>query len=191
MGKTKIIIGLMGKPGSGKDTVVGLITELCPDQSVANLRFSDPLKEFLTPYGLKPDRDNLSLMARLLVEIVGPDALADAIRRKIAKTASDIICLNGVRWAADVKMLKSVGGQLIFIDTKPEIRYKRVTARGEKPGETDLTFEQFLAQEQTKNDLSMDTLREQAEVVITNNGSLADCKNQLRAWLKTKTLSAK
>jgi dephospho-CoA kinase len=182
----KIIIGLMGKPGSGKDTFVEILSRLYPDQNIANLRFSDPLKNFCLEAGLKPDRDNLALMARLWVKYIAPDALAMAVKHSLQESPSPIICLNGVRWEADVEMIREVGGHLIFIDTDTRKRYERVTARGEKPGETELSFEQFIAQEQTTNDLQMDILRSQAEITLVNDGTLEDFERQIDDWFATK-----
>jgi dephospho-CoA kinase len=43
--KKKLILGLMGKPGCGKDTVADIIRQWAHDQTVMNMRFSDILKD--------------------------------------------------------------------------------------------------------------------------------------------------
>ena len=180
----KIILGLMGKPAAGKDTFINILQELYPEQTVANLRFSDILGEICDFLGIKKDRDGLSLVARMMKEKIAPDALAQAMKKKMATVQADFVCLNGVRWAADVDLIEDLGGYLIFIEAEAKARWHRATERGEKPGETELTFEQFLNQEDTDNDRTMDTLKDRVNMSMDNNGTRDAYRKQIADWIR-------
>jgi dephospho-CoA kinase len=130
-----------------------------------------------------PNRTNLAKWSCLVKNHLAPDALAKALAARIERAEADIVILNGVRWEADIDLLDEIGGHLLFISTAPENRYQRVVGRGEKPGEQELTFEQFIAEEQTEADLLMDTLMHRVPKTIDNNGTLDKLEREVKNWL--------
>ena len=89
---------------------------------------------------------------------------------------------DGVRRDSDIKYLKNLFGfRLVYIDAELTIRYARVIARGENSSDTTKTLEEFLQESQAETETRIRGLKDIADVVIENNGTLEafeeQCKN--------------
>jgi dephospho-CoA kinase len=73
--------------------------------------------------------------------------------------------------------LKKAGGVMVFVDADPKIRYERMRGRA-RDAETELTFEEFLANEQkeisgakTASDQNLDAVKKMSDLYLENNGT--------------------
>lgn len=178
------IIGLVGEKGSGKDTFARFLQEIIKDKSVAHLRFSDLLKQTLHLWDLPTTRSNLQKLAQVLEEGFGSGTVAHGIEIQIEKSDKDIIVLDGIRWMPDVELLKKFPDhKLVYITAEAQLRYERLKARGEKGGESKMSFEQFQKEEQAKNELLIPEIGSNADYKITNNSSIENFKKEIEKFL--------
>lgn len=173
------IIGLVGEKGSGKDTFAKYLQEIS-EKNVAHIRFSDLLKQTLKLWDLPVTRANLQKLAQVL-EDFGTGTVAHGLEKQIRGTEAEIIILDGIRWKPDVELLKKFPShKLVYITADPKLRFERLKARGEKDGEANMSYEQFLKEEKATNELLIPEIGSQAEYKITNNGSIEDFKQEIK-----------
>ncbi len=174
---TKLILGLVGSKGSGKGTFCKLLQSSLPKMKVEVIRFSDLLRETLKLWSLDPTRANLQDMAIIMEQHFGQGTLANAIRQRISSLNADIVIVDGVRWMTDYHLIRSFPKNiLVAVSASIETRYQRTKQRGEKSDEANVSFEQFVAEEEKLTETSIDEISKQADIILDNNGSVDDFK---------------
>lgn len=189
----KIIIGLVGPPLAGKETVGNQLMEIAHgDGFKANRqRFRDVLEETLDLWSIENNRPNLQKMAQIMVrdDAFGAHALANAIRCRLFKDDAQIVIADGVRWLADEKLLRSfpdkdnpnVRGVILYITADEITRYNRQKAR-RREGESDMSFDEFKKQGQAKTEIDIPDIGSRADWKIENNGSPEELKEKVQEF---------
>ncbi len=173
MSQNQIILGLIGEKGAGKETFVKILTESLSHKSIAHYHFSDILSKTLSLWNLPLSRANMQILAISMVSSFGKYTLSNALKTIIKKDQSDIIIVDGVRWEADLEMLRSFPtNYLIYITANPKVRYQRIISRNEKEGEGNTTYQQFLNEEKSKTETSIKKISRQADITIENESTL-------------------
>lgn len=176
----KQIIGIVGEKGSGKGTFPKILTEVLPERKIVRTTFSDVLADTLNIWDLEKSRENYIKLVVAMNETFGEDVLARAVKKRIGGLVGDIIVVDGMRWMADLEMIKSLNGKIVYITADPKIRYERTKARGEKAGENQTTFEEFMKQESAPTEIDIPKIAAQADFKIDNNGSVEELKQRLQ-----------
>lgn len=183
----KTIIGIIGKPGSGKETVFKLIAEKFSG-NVHHAVFSTPLTAFLLDMGYpkeKIDRPTLQRVAQNLNKHFGEGTVTRGLLLLIERSDAPIVVADGVRWESDFKGLKSLENLstkcvMIYVTASPEKRFERLKARRQRAGEKDLMWKMFLEQDNAVNERLIPELGKQAGVHhIDNNGTEEDLRKQV------------
>ncbi len=183
--KQKLIIGLVGEKGSGKETFGNFLLELMKDKRIERVRFSDLLKETLTLWNISLTRENLQKIAVLMEGGFGEGTLSNAIYQRVLKIKADVIILDGVRWVSDEKLIRKFSDNLIiYITAKLKIRYERLKKRTEKVDEAK-TYTQFINEEKAKNELLIPKIGSRADIKIENNESLNNLEVKIKDFFKT------
>lgn len=178
----KLIIGLTGEPASGKGTVAAYCREKF---GASSYRFSDPLFETLRLLDVAASRENLVALSVSLRRDFGETVLAQALSRKVRDDNHELIVIDGIRRLGDIETLRTIPGfHLVSITAEVKTRYERQLQRGEKAGETTMTFEQFLELENAPTERSIREVAALAEAAITNNGTLPDLYQTIDAFIK-------
>ncbi len=170
------LIGVVGMPGAGKDTFCDYFSDV--KNSVEILKFSDPLSEILRIFFDEVKREDQQWLVNNLRERFGKDILAKAIEKKVKSSESDYILLNGVRLWEDFEMVKRLGGEMVYIKTDAEKRWKRLKKRGEKKDD-DVSFEKFLKLDNGRTEKNIREIGKGSDVTIENNGSLDEFKDKI------------
>lgn len=181
MANNKIIIGLVGEIGGGKDTVAKLLTkELEGEKTVSNFRFSNILRETLELWDIPMNRDNLQSLPVIMDNNFGEGALTRAMRKRIENDSADIIIINGVRWETDRDFIRSFSNNfLVYITAPTEVRFERIKARGENVGENDISLEEFMEDEKAKSESFIKEIGASADFKIDNNGTLEELQTKV------------
>lgn len=174
------VFGLVGEKGSGKQTFVNFLKSLHPDLKVRQVRFSDILAQTLVLWDIPITRPNLQNLAIVMNDAFGAHALADAAKFSIEGDMADVIILDGIRRDAEFKLVKELGGALIYITANQNLRYQRLKIRSEKVGEVGLAFEQFLEEEQSKAEGEIPKISKKADIKIDNNGTKDEFKEKIK-----------
>lgn len=179
----KIVIGLVGEKGSGKETFGNLLQEILLDQKIYRIRFSDILVDTLKIWDIPKTRENLQKLAVVMKNGFGEERLPHAVETRINQSDADIVLIDGIRWMADVNFLKSFDKNLlVYITANLKIRYERLKNRSEKVYEEATTFEQFMKEEQAENELLIPKIGSGADYKIINNGTFEQFKKEVRAF---------
>ncbi len=177
----KNILGIIGKPGAGKDTLCDYFKK--NSNSVEVLKFSDPLSEVLRIFFEEVKREDQQWLVNQLRDNFGEDILAKAIKKKIKELKTDYVLLNGVRVWDDYDMLKEVGGDLVFIETDSKLRWKRTKERGEKKDDN-VSYKKFLELDQGRSERQIEKIGRKADFIIDNNGTKEELEEEVLNLIK-------
>ncbi len=180
----KLIIGLVGEKGSGKETFGNILKGLIPQKDIYRIHFSDILIETLDLWDISKTRGNLQILAQYMDKF-GTGLLSKAIKKRVENSKAEIIIVDGIRWQSDFEMLKSFQKNLlVYITADLQLRYERTKKRREKAFEEAASFEQFIKEEKAKNETLIPKIGEKADYKIINNGSLEEFKLAVEQFLK-------
>ena len=169
----KKVIAIIGEMGSGKGTFIKMLMSLAPAEALGKVSTSGFLRNALSLWGLQPTRENLQHLPQIMKSGFGPNTFFDAMAHEIDNQKQTTVIFDGPRFDADILYLKSKYELiLVYIQADIETCYKRIIARGEKQGESSTSFEKFLEHHKGPTEASIASLKDQAEIIIDNQGSL-------------------
>lgn len=183
MAMARLIIGVAGEIGAGKDTVTAYITE---KHGAKYYRYSIILKDILRRLHLPYDRVSLANLAEALRAYFGENILS---RTLIADAEADldaeIVVFDGIRKIGELEFLKTLPNfRFLFVHADMPVRYQRLRKRGEKTDDLSKTMEQFMKDHEHAADNVIPRLREHAHRIIDNNGTLEDMYRQIDTAIK-------
>lgn len=186
--RLNLVIGLTGKPGSGKGTFSHLLYLTCLKDSyspaIGGPRFSDALRDTLELFDIPFNRSNPQALAQFL-KTLKADAITCAMRKKLemARSSYDIVIADGLRWPHDETMIRGFEKNLIVrVHARPELRYERMKVRKEKVGEIAKSWEEFLREDGAETEQYIDDIGSRADAVIDNNETVEDYQHQVDAF---------
>jgi len=176
----KQLILIAGMPGSGKTTVARIIGE----HGFKVVSMGDAIREEAEARGVGGD---IVSMSRFMVELrreLGDDAVARLVDRKIEKSDSDIIVVDGLRSLKEVEYFKSKGYclKLMGVLAPISLRYSRLSSRS-RPDDPRVLRE---LEERDRVELSVglgDVLA-LSDVYVLNDGSLKDLEEAVESKLQ-------
>ncbi len=177
----KIIIGLTGETGAGKDEFCGYLKKSY--KNVFCFRFSQPLTEALGIFFDRVKKEDQQWLASCLRERFGNNILGLAVKRKIENIKKGIIILNGVRAPEELRMIKKLGGKIIYITAESKIRWQRIGKRGEKKDDK-IPYKKFLQMEKAKTEILISKIGQKADFKIENNGSKKHFYQEIKKIIK-------
>lgn len=178
----KLILGFVGQAGSGKGTAANILKE---KYGAAVFTFSDILSDILKRLFLETSRENLINLSQVLRQGFGQDILANAMERQVASTEADIVVVDGIRRPEDIADLRqNPAFHLVEMMAEPELRFERLKKRNQKPGETEMTWEDFLALGQKETEVTISKVSETAELKIDNDGEIPELEHQITELIK-------
>ncbi len=169
--KEKIIIGVAGEFLSGKSTAADFYIS---KYNAKLYKFSRIMDQVLTLLNLPTTRKNEQDIAVVIKDTYGGTVWAEALAINAQKNGHTFILFDGLRKEDEVLKLKEILPEfcLVYIEAPLELRYERAKTRNEKPGEDQLTFEEFKASQTHSADIDIPRLRAHADHVVVNDGTL-------------------
>lgn len=177
----KKIIGIVGETGSGKDTFSEYLKKI--KKNVFVFRFSQPLTEALGIFFDEIKKEDQQWLATSLRERFGNNILGEAIKKKIKNIKKGIIILNGIRALEEYKMIKKLGGKIIYITADSKIRWQRIKSRGEKKDDL-ISYQKFLKIERAKTEILIPQIGKKADFKIENNSSRQNFYREIKKIIK-------
>lgn len=179
------IYGIAGTNGAGKDSIGELLAER---HGFLFISMTDMLRDELDRRGLPPAREHMRELSAEWRRQSGLGVLIDKSVERYQKVADQYkgLVVASLRNPGEADRLHELGGELIWVDADPKLRYQRLQAnaasRGERRAVDDKkTFEQFLADEaaemQHSGDaatLSIADVKAKADIFLDNNGNDID-----------------
>ncbi len=178
-----LIIGIVGENGGGKDSLAEAIRSCRPDLSIDVFKSSDILRDTLRMWGIEPTREHLQALPVAMENTYGKGVLSRAVSKLMHASAAQVVIYNGVRWATDVEMIRSFDHHLlVYVTAESELRFQRLRARNEKPGEEGMSYEQFLQEEQAATEREIPKIGATADVRLENNGTKDAFVGQVKSF---------
>jgi len=180
----KLVLGLVGEKGSGKETFGNIVQGFLPHIKIPRIRFSDILADTLRLWGLPLTRDNMQKMVVGMREMYGHDVLASAVYQRVENWESPLVILDGVRWEADAELVRSFPRNLlVYITADVKTRFAHVQQRQEKTAEKG-NWDLFLREENAENESYIPTIGASADVRIENNDTIETFKGRVEAFCR-------
>ena len=181
-----MIIGVVGKIAAGKTTVAKFFEE----KGFCRVSCSDPLIDMLThnvsdyswvpelPEKAEPTRDRLIEFGKYLKDKYGGDIL---IRLAIDKKRNcKNIIIDGVRSKEEIETIKRLGGKVIYVEARPEVRFERLMNRKASKDKGIKSFEDFKEMDDAEESLyHTSELKDLADYVIVNEGTLEELREKV------------
>ncbi len=180
----RIVLGLAGEMASGKGTVSEHLAKTC---NTSQHRFSTMLRDVLDRLHLEQSRDNLQHLSTMIRKTYGEDTLARVMAEDVKNDDSEVVVVDGVRRLDDIKYLKELPEfKLVYIDVDLATRYERIIQRDENIDDQGKTFEQFVEESKSEAELQIAGLKEFADIVIDNNGTVDELHAQVDKMIEDK-----
>lgn len=173
----KIIIGLVGEKLSGKGTAA---EHLEKDFGGSVHKFSTSMRDCVKRLHLPVSRENLIAFSEMTRKAFGEDLYAKVIAGDSQDDTSQLVVVDGIRREADITALKKLDNfHLVYVTAPAEMRYKRMQTRGENAGETEMSWEGFMEEENAPTEVAIPVLGATAKHRIENIGTFEEFHMQL------------
>ena len=182
----KMIIGVVGKIAAGKTTVAKFFEE----KGFCRVSCSEPLMDLLThnvssyswipelPEKTEPTRERLIEFGKYLKDKYGGDILIRLAVDKKRHCKNTVI--DGVRSREEIEAIKRLGGKVIYVEARPEIRFERLVKRKASKDRDIKSFEDFMAVDEAEERLyHTSKLKGLADYVIVNEGTLEELRRKV------------
>ena len=180
-----MIIGITGSFGAGKGTVVEYLKK---ERGFTHYSASGFIVEEIERRGLPINRDSMALVANDLRADHGPTYIIDSLYARAEAHDGDVV-IESLRAVAEVQRIKELGGIVLGIDAKPEVRYAHSLARNSV--KDNVSYEKWLEQEQAESNQTdphkqniFGALKE-SDFIITNNGTIAELYKEVEDFLRS------
>jgi dephospho-CoA kinase len=169
------IIGISGTNGSGKDTLGEILAK---DFGWYFISVTDLIRAEVKNRGLPPERRYTRQISAEWRREFGLGVLVDrAVEtyKSLGKEYKGLV-ISSLRNPGEPDAIHKLGGQVVWVDADPKIRYQRIESRLRGP-EDHKTYEQFLQEEKDEMEhfgddatLNMNGVKAKADIFIQNDG---------------------
>lgn len=178
----QIIIGLVGLISSGKGTIADYLVK---HYQGSTHRFSTMLRDVLSRLHLEINRHNMQTLSTSLRQNFGEELLAKVIANDVKDDKHKLIVVDGIRRVADIKYLQNLDNFiLVRVEASEKLRYTRLIKRAENKGDSQKSFEEFIADHKKETELTIPEIMDKATITINNNGSIEDLYTQVDKLIK-------
>lgn len=169
------IIGISGTNGSGKDTIANLLSKKYGFYAASA---TEMLAEELTNRGQPTERENKRNLSAQWRRESGLGVIVDKAVAQAKVAGFDKLVVGSLRNSGEVDRVHDLGGEVIWVDSDPSVRYARIQKAGRGRVEDQKSYEQFLAEEETEMQhtgdeatLNMAGVKKRADRFLDNNSN--------------------
>ncbi len=182
-GKDKIVIALIGMPGSGKTEASEVISE---ETRASTVVMGDIIREETVKRGLELNPENIGFVSVELRKEYGDDVIAKRCFEKIKEIKNDIVIVEGVRSLAEIRAFKEKipNFYTILIETSQKTRFERLKKRG-RPDDS-ISWEIFVKRDERELGFGIGNAIESADFYIVNEkDDLETFKEKVRKTIRS------
>lgn len=175
----KTVIGVTGEQAGGKGAAADVIRK---HFGGSRMTVSNLLRRTLESLHLEATRDNLINLALTLKKGFGDSVLMEAMLKEVEIEDADLVIVDGFRMPGDPDVFREAYGddfKLLYVTADPKVRYERSVKRGEKVGENEASFEEFISKEKLDTETKIAQIGADADFKITNNGNMDELEKQI------------
>ena len=170
------LLGISGTNGAGKDSIGEFLAE---KHNWLFVSVTEILRAELRRQGKPIERTNLSALSAAWRKQYGLGVLIDKafdIYKSHQKEYEGLV-ISSLRNPGEADEVHKLGGQVIWVDADPRVRYERIISRN-RGSEDNKTFGEFLTEEQAEMQhighvatLSMEGVKQKSDIFIENSGN--------------------
>lgn len=168
-----IIYGISGTNGSGKDTVSHMLAER---HGFYVGSATDMLAAELKRRGLPTEREYKREISAEWRRQYGMAAIVDRAVEEAKAAGYNKVIIGSLRHPGEADRVHELGGEVIWVDADPKIRYQRISSVDRGRVEDKKTFKEFLAEEEAEKHqsgdaatLSTEAVKERSDVFLENS----------------------
>lgn len=172
------IIGLAGTNGSGKDTVAEFLRDEYGYYVVSATKM---LEAELNKLGWPTDRTHKRKLGNQWRRDQGLGVIVQRAVDEAKSKIKDKVVVGSLRNPGEADLVHKLGGQVIWVDSDPKIRYARVVNRAQGRAEDNKSYEEFIRDEQIEMNengddasLNMAAVKQKSDIYIVNNYGSVD-----------------
>jgi dephospho-CoA kinase len=178
----KLILGITGEMVSGKGTIAKYIVN---EDRGSTHRFSTILRDILDRVYLEQSRENMQTLSTILRKNFGEDMMAKSMYHDVQNDEHDLVIVDGVRRMADIIYLRELPHfKLVYVEADMEVRYNRLTKRGENTDDKKKTLEEFKVDHDDESEMQIRELKNYADYVVNNDGTFAELYKRVDEIIK-------
>ncbi len=178
-----LIIGFVGQAGCGKGTIAKYFKT---HYGATTFSFSTSMRDVLRRLHLEESRDHLVKVSEVLRQGFGEDLFSRVIAADAREAKTYLVVIEGIRRPMDIATLSHLPDFiLVAVDVDIQIRFARIKSRGQNAGEKDMTWEQFLAEEQRSTEISIPGVMKEATHHVKNDGTPEALVEELERLMQT------
>ncbi|MBI4599400.1 hypothetical protein HY732_00585 [Candidatus Uhrbacteria bacterium] len=165
----KTIIGIAGKIAGGK----GIAAEhIISRYHAGSIDYSQFLYQILDIFDVPHERKNINALSIFLRATYGQKIFNNAVLRELEQRKEDVVVLTGIRRGQELDGLSAIPGFVfLYIESDIHTRYERNRDAARKPGDAEMSFEQFAEKDSDDSNRTIEGLKTRADHVIENNGT--------------------
>lgn len=182
-GKDKIVIALIGMPGSGKTKASEVISE---ETRASTVVMGDIIREETVKRGLELNPENIGFVSVDLRKEEGNDVIAKHCIEKIKEIKNDIVIVEGVRSLAEIRAFKEKipNFYTILIEASQKKRFERLKKRG-RPDDS-ISWDTFVKRDERELGFGIGKAIESADFCIVNEkDDLETFKEKVRNTIRS------
>ena len=176
----KLIVGLVGMPGSGKS----LIVEVAQKRGYAVVTMGDVIREETLKSGLELNPANVGKVMLDLRKMNGEGVVAQKCIPKIELQKSKKVLVDGLRSLHEADVFRNHFQQfnLIAVHASPETRFIRLLRRGRS--DDPKNWETFHDRDQRELSVGLGNVVAMSENLVVNEGTPAETQEEVNDILR-------
>jgi dephospho-CoA kinase len=176
----KLVIGVVGMPGSGK----GVLGDVARELGFSVVIMGDTVREEVAKRELEPTPENVGRIMLQIRREKGPAIVAERCITRIKSAESQGIVVEGIRSLAEVEVFRREFPKfkLLSIHSSPETRFQRIFNR--RRSDDPSNWQVFTDRDLRELKVGIGSAAAMADYVILNEGSLRQFKMRVKRLLK-------
>jgi len=175
----RLLVGVVGMPGSGKS----LVSDVARELGFQVIVMGDAVRAEAQRRGLEPKGE---AMRKLMLELRakrGPAVVAE-LCFPLVDAAGQLVLIEGIRSLHEVEAFQERYGRLhlIAVHSSPRTRFERLRARGRPDDPSD--WEEFYERDKTELSVGIGSAIALADFMLVNEGPPEELKEEARKLLR-------
>jgi dephospho-CoA kinase len=181
----KMVVGIVGMPGSGKTTM----SSCAKEKGWTIVVMGDVVREETSRRGLEPTPSNVGKTMLDLRREEGPGVIAKRCIENILESASECVIVEGIRSLDELTLFRQSlpNFTLIAIHASPDTRFKRLFNRGRS--DDPKNWKLFSERDRRELEVGIGSAIAMADHVISNEVSLSEFRAEVKNLLKKMSRS--
>jgi len=171
------IIGIAGKIACGK----GIAAEHIVSRYHAGfIDYSQFLYQVLDIFAVPHERKHINALSIFLRATYGQGIFNNAVVRALGEHKEELVVVTGIRREQELDGLAAIPGFVfLYIESDIDTRYQRNRTAHRKPGDAEMTFDQFQEKDSDDSNRTIEGLKDRADYVVENDGTRDEFLSQV------------